>query len=75
MKNYEFAFIKRTDGSWTYAILAYRSTSQDEEEFMTFVMNEEGSTKIIRMRHWAEYVRCVAEEEVAAPKSFEMGGQ
>lgn len=55
LKNYDFAFIKRTDGLWTYAILAYRT-----EESMMFVMNETGSTKIIKKRQWAEYVRCVA---------------
>ncbi|KAL3786446.1 hypothetical protein HJC23_011027 [Cyclotella cryptica] len=68
LKNYDFAFVKRMDGSWTYAILAYRSYDKDEsdsseEECMLFVMNEEGSTKMIKKRHWAEFVRCVVNEE------------
>ena len=72
----EFAFIKRSNGSFSYAILAHRSmeppknkglTSTGEnsevmlEECMTFVMNETGSTKMIRQRFWAEHVRLVAE--------------
>lgn len=66
LKNYDFAFIKRTDGSWTYAILAYRSYENDDgnqDECMMFVMNEAGSTKMIKKCHWAEYVRRVARSE------------
>lgn len=60
LKNYDFAFIKRSDGSWTYAILAFRS---EEEECMMFVMNEGGSTKVIKKNQWAKWVRCVATDE------------
>lgn len=63
LKNYDFAFIKRTDGSWTYAILAYRSINENgsdpKEECMMFVMNEEGSTKMIKKPQWADFIRCV----------------
>ena len=72
----EFAFIKRSNGSFSYAILAHRSMEPPKnmglastgansevmlEECMTFVMNETGSTKMIRQRFWAEHVRLVAE--------------
>lgn len=77
LKNYDFAFIKRTDGSWTYAILAYRSNDDDDddqEECMMFVMNAAGSTKVIKRHQWAKYVRCVAvlEEENAVPCSIDV---
>lgn len=72
LKNHDFAFVKRMDGSWTYAILAFRSfvdgdSALSEDECMMFVMNEEGSTKTIKKRQWAEFVRCVVEERGAGP--------
>jgi hypothetical protein len=62
LQNYDFAFIRRTDESWTYAILAknHLPSSDSNEEYMIFVMNTRGSTKIIKKKLWASYVRCVA---------------
>jgi hypothetical protein len=74
LKNHDFAFIRRSDGSWTYSILAYRSfeplkageaapplTSSDElEECMMFVMSNAGQTKMIKKRQWGEFVRPVS---------------
>jgi len=67
LKNRDFAFVKRTDGSWTFAILACRiflesrSKQADScEECMLFVISEGGCTKIIRKPHWAEFIRIVA---------------
>ena len=62
LQKHDFAFIKRSDGSYSYAILAFRSfepikKGTGTEECMTFVTNETGSTKIIRERHWREFVR------------------
>jgi len=73
LKNHDFAFVKRMDGSWTYAILAYRSSVDgnsvsSEDECMMFVMNEEGATKTIKKRQWAEFVRCVVEEGGDGPE-------
>jgi negative regulator of sigma E activity len=65
LRNYDFAFIKRSNESWTYAILAHRHLANfdSSEEHMVFVMNKRGSTKIIKKKHWASYVRCVARED------------
>ncbi|KAL3779776.1 hypothetical protein HJC23_005993 [Cyclotella cryptica] len=69
LKNYDFAFIKRTDGSWTYSILASRSCvgglelSESPEECMLFVMSDGGSTKLIKRRQWVDFIRLVAVEE------------
>lgn len=62
LKQHDFAFIKRADGSWTYAILAHRYVSKGEE-CMMFVLTEEGSTKTIKKKQWANFVRIVAVEE------------
>ena len=58
---HDFAFVKRSEGSWSYAILAYRHRSHnDEEEYMVFVLNEFGATKTFKKRQWAKGIRCVA---------------
>ena len=52
---HDFAFVKRSDGSFTYAILAFRS-----RDSLTFVMSGTGSTKTVSRRRWTESVRPVA---------------
>jgi hypothetical protein len=67
LEEYDFAFVKRSDGSFSYAIVAYRSTElvqrgnkKSIEECMTFVMNDAGSTKKVCRRNWGKYVRLVS---------------
>ena len=55
LKSFDFAFVRRRDGTWTYAILACRSL-----EWMMFVLNDRGTTKTIQKRHWKSFIRCVA---------------
>jgi len=62
LQKHDFAFIKRSNGSYSYAILAFRSFMPTKdgtgtEECMTFVMKENGSTKIIREKKWCEFIR------------------
>ena len=73
LKLHDFAFIKRSDGSWTYAILActYRS-EVDNEECMMFVMNESGYTKCVKKTQWASFIRgvVVEAEEIQETEAF-----
>lgn len=83
LENHSFVFVKRSDGKWTYAVLAFRSLesfskyattgAEDEkdvvEECMTFVMSDSGASKVIRKKHWAEFVRCVSMEGAPPRKS------
>ena len=69
LRKHDFAFVKRSDGSYSYAILACRSfepikgaKNDDTEECMTFVMNDIGSTKMIKQRHWSAFVCLVSME-------------
>jgi len=67
LNKHDFAFIKRSDGSYSYAILAYRSTKPikgipEVEECMTFVISSAGATKMIRKRHWSEIIHLVSTE-------------
>eukprot|EP00585_Thalassiosira_rotula_P011222 CAMPEP_0196159516 /NCGR_PEP_ID=MMETSP0910-20130528/46362_1 /TAXON_ID=49265 /ORGANISM="Thalassiosira rotula, Strain GSO102" /LENGTH=378 /DNA_ID=CAMNT_0041424437 /DNA_START=64 /DNA_END=1203 /DNA_ORIENTATION=- len=67
LNKHDFAFVKRSDGSYSYAILAYRSmepikgtkhaNSNNTEECMVFVMSDAGSTKMVRKHHWSKFVR------------------
>lgn len=66
LKNYDFAFIKRSNGSWTYAILVCRvfltsgnNQKNSREEGMLFVVSDKGCIKMIRKPYWAEFIRVV----------------
>jgi len=72
----DYAFIRRSNGSYSYALLARRSFSVKpvkgdksngnmEEECMIFItdMGAICSTKMIRRRHWGDTVRLVSKSE------------
>ena len=66
---YDFAFVKRSNGTYSYAILAYRTNIDQSDihvakgECMAFVIDDIGSTKMIRKKYWREYIRLVASEQ------------
>ena len=70
LRVHDFAFVKRSDGSFSYAILAYRSVRPTEksnnksmEECMTFVLSSTGSKKTIFRSKWGKQVRLVSMDE------------
>ena len=67
LKIHDFAWIKRSNGSWTYAILAYKSYIENalgiKEECLVFAMSTRGATRAIKKHQWAECIRLVAAEE------------
>ena len=58
LKALDFAFILRSNGEWTYSIVADRPVSEDGP-VIRFVMDGKGSTKTIRKKYWAKGIRCV----------------
>jgi len=70
LKALDFAFIKTSDGSYSYAILTCRtleplnstrkSTSRILEECMVFLVSDAGSTVKLRKSRWVECVRLVS---------------
>lgn len=66
LEKHDFAFVKRRDGSFTYAILVERTFQLTDganvgdgattEECMIFAIDSIGSTKMVRRRHWSEFV-------------------
>ncbi len=80
LKSYEFAFVKRSDGQWTYAILAYRSFEnvhrgkphrpKDMQDCMTFVVNSQGALKTIEEKRWGQYIRLVSDGVQGAKRNL-----
>ena len=61
LRIHDFAFVKRSNGSFSYAILADRST-EETEEWMAFVVCLEGSVKMVHKKYWSDHVRLVRED-------------
>ncbi|KAL3772370.1 hypothetical protein ACHAWU_005547 [Discostella pseudostelligera] len=75
LQTHHFAWVKRSNGLFTYAILAYRSYSTlrkkggstlnddnddgENDEYMYFVLNDSGSTKMVHKKHWSKCIRLV----------------
>lgn len=72
LKALDFVFVKGSDGLFSYAILACRtsemtidqrnSSSLALEEYMVFVVCDSGSTVRLRKKRWVEFVRLVSTE-------------
>lgn len=63
----DFAFVQRSDGSFSYAILVHRSMEHIQNdkgrsivECMTFVVSGVGATKKVARGNWGKYVRLVS---------------
>jgi len=55
LENGEFAFVRRSNGSYSYAILF-----EHTEDCMVFVIDDAGATKRISKKHWSNMVRLVS---------------
>jgi hypothetical protein len=62
---HSFAFVRRSSGHWTYAIVANRPVLNGPDASIRFVLDKNGSTKILERKHWARYIRLVRNEEHA----------
>ncbi len=58
LQTHDFAWVKRSNGTYTYSIIAYRTP-----DVITFVMCENASTKKVQRKHWGKFVRLVAPEK------------
>eukprot|EP00984_Skeletonema_dohrnii_P036446 scaffold37446_cov155-Skeletonema_dohrnii-CCMP3373.AAC.3 len=55
----DFAFVLRSNDSWTYAIVAEKSFHKDLGLVLRFVLDKNGTTKTIRRKYWGKGVRPV----------------
>ena len=59
LRIHDFAWILRSSREWTYAIIADFPVESGEEESIRFVIDKFGSTKTLKMKHWAKCIRLV----------------
>ena len=59
LPDHSFAFIRRSTGDWTYAIVSDRPVKSGPNASIRFVLNSRGSTKTIKAKDWSAYVRPV----------------
>ena len=60
---HSFAFIRRSNGQWTYAIVANRPVLHGPLASIRFVVDTYGSTKTLKRKHWERYIRLVVNDE------------
>ena len=71
LEKHDFAFILRSNGQWTYAIIANR-----EDDFILFVVDTVGDTKVLKKKNWATSIRLVDPKEACCPvKGRLVGGR
>lgn len=63
------AFVRRSDGSWTYAVVKDRTggDEMDKKGTIRFMVNLRGSTKAFPTSQWGTYVRRIHIERQADP--------
>lgn len=54
LQKHDFVFLHRSDGSWTYAIIAER-----QEKYMRLVVDCKGGNKVIPRKRWLKSIRLV----------------
>ena len=62
LRLHDFVFLHRTDGSWTYAIVADR-----RPDSILFVVDTKGNTKSLSKKRWMNSIRFVNPDATAAP--------
>lgn len=62
LRTHDFAFVQRSDGRWTYAIVAERQI-----DFILFVVDAKGNTKKLKRECWASAVRTTRGLDDAGP--------
>ncbi|KAL3787532.1 hypothetical protein HJC23_013741 [Cyclotella cryptica] len=60
---HSFAFILRSNGEWTYAILANRPVESGHNASLRFVLDTEGRTKVLKSKYWSTCIRLVKDSE------------
>lgn len=53
----DFAFVRRSNGEWSFCQLVERNNNEEGEDVMTFVVNEVGHRKSLRPERWVKMVR------------------
>ncbi|KAL3787528.1 hypothetical protein HJC23_013737 [Cyclotella cryptica] len=75
LRIHSFAFILRSNGDWTYAILANRPIECGSEASIRFVLDTEGRSKILKSKYWSKCIRLVKDSESKKTAKETTGGK
>ena len=71
LKLYDFAWVKRSCGTWVYAIVAIITSDEDDaNKSIQFVMDKKGSTKTLKSKYWTNHIRLVNMRNVSNSESL-----
>ena len=71
LKLNDFAWVKRSCGTWVYAIVAIiKSDEDDANKSIQFVMDKKGSTKTLKSKYWINHIRLVNMRNVSSSESL-----
>ena len=69
LKLYDFAWVKRSCGTWVYAIVAIIKSDVFANKSIQFVMDKKGSTKTLKAKYWINHIRLVNMRNVSSSES------
>ena len=61
LQNFDFAFVRRSNGEWSFCQLVERKNNDEGEDIMTFCVNELGHRKSLRPIRWSNMVRACSD--------------
>ena len=66
LKIHDFAWVKRSCGTWVYAIVAIVKSDQDDsKKSIKFVLDKKGSSKTFKSKYWIDHIRLVNMQNVS----------
>jgi hypothetical protein len=67
LQTHDFAFVLRSNGEWTYAIVAHRGLiDTSSEDVLLVVVDDMGSTKKMTKKYWATCIRMVNSDAMSS---------
>ena len=71
LKIHDFAWVKRSCGTWVYAIVAVVKSDQDDsKKSIKFVLDKKGSSKTFKSKYWINHIRLVNLQNVSSSESL-----
>ncbi|EED88396.1 predicted protein [Thalassiosira pseudonana CCMP1335] len=67
------AFIRRSDGKWTYAVVKAQETTDDGKPAIRFTVNNRNSSKAYVEKYWGTHIRPLKTAEIEQSDSSSVG--
>jgi hypothetical protein len=68
LQTLDFAFVLRSNGTWTYAIVCDILMCNNNPS-IKFVVDQRGCTKTLRKKYWGKYIRLINEDHATQANS------